>query len=85
MHVFLGNCSCVALPPASLQSWYWVADFCTDHDIEFVLGHALYMKAIHGGKAKNDKIDSEKLAAISMCIAMTIPGIAERCVIAPGV
>jgi hypothetical protein len=32
-------------------SWYWIADFCTDHDIEFVLGHALYMKAIHGGKA----------------------------------
>ena len=25
--------------------------------IAFVLGHALYMKAIHGGKAKNDKID----------------------------
>ncbi len=26
--------------------------------ITFVLGHALAMKAIHGGKAKNDKIDS---------------------------
>jgi hypothetical protein len=37
-------------------SWYWIADFCADHGIEFVLGHALYMKAIHGGKAKNDKI-----------------------------
>ena len=45
-------------------SWYWIADFCTDHDIEFVLGHALYMKAIHGGKAKNDKIDSEKIARL---------------------
>ncbi len=30
-------------------SWYWVADFCEDQGIEFVLGHALYMKAIHGG------------------------------------
>jgi hypothetical protein len=30
--------------------------------IEFVLGHALYMKAIHGGKAKNDKIDAYKIA-----------------------
>jgi hypothetical protein len=29
-------------------SWYWIADFCEDHDIDFVLGHALYMKAIHG-------------------------------------
>jgi len=35
-------------------SWYWVADLCVDNAIDFVLGHALYMKAIHGGKAKND-------------------------------
>jgi hypothetical protein len=26
------------------------------------LGHALYMKAIHGGKTKNDRIDSHKIA-----------------------
>jgi transposase len=32
--------------------------------IPFVLGHALYMKAIHGGKAKNDKIDSHKIAVL---------------------
>ena len=43
-------------------TWYWIADFCRDHQIKFVLGHALYMKAIHGGKAKNDKIDSKKIA-----------------------
>jgi transposase len=29
-----------------------------------VLGHALAMKAIHGGKAKNDKIDSRKIASL---------------------
>ena len=45
-------------------SWYWVADFCEDNKIAFVLGHALYMKAIHGGKAKNDKIDSLKIATL---------------------
>lgn len=45
-------------------SWYWVADICADHGIPFVLGHALYMKAIHGGKAKNDKIDAEKIARL---------------------
>ncbi len=45
-------------------TWYWLADFCSENDIEFVLGHALYMKAIHGGKAKNDKIDSFKIATI---------------------
>ena len=32
--------------------------------IAFVLGHALYMKAIHGGKAKNDKIDAQKIAVL---------------------
>jgi transposase len=45
-------------------SWYWVADLCHNEGIPFVLGHALYMKAIHGGKAKNDKIDSQKIAAL---------------------
>ena len=45
-------------------SWYWIADFCEDNNITFILGHALYMKAIHGGKAKNDKIDSYKIASL---------------------
>jgi hypothetical protein len=27
-----------------------------------VLGHALSMMAIHGGKAKHDKIDAQKIA-----------------------
>jgi transposase len=45
-------------------SWYWLADFCSDIGLSFVLGHALYMKAIHGGKAKNDKIDAEKIALL---------------------
>ena len=45
-------------------SWYWLADLCVDKEIPFVLGHALYMKAIHGGKAKNDKIDSRKIAGL---------------------
>ncbi len=41
--------------------WYWLADACQDAHIHFVLAHALYLKAIHGGKNKNDRIDSEKL------------------------
>lgn len=45
-------------------TWYWIADFCTEQAIPFVLGHALYMKAIHGGKTKNDRIDSEKIASM---------------------
>jgi len=47
-----------------MHCWYWVADWCEDNHIDFVLGHALYMKAIHGGKAKNDKIDSFKIAKL---------------------
>lgn len=43
-------------------AWYWLADLCAQHGITFVLGHALYMKAIHGGKSKTDKIDSQKIA-----------------------
>ena len=45
-------------------AWYWLADLCQAESIPFVLGHALYMKAIHGGKTKNDKIDSFKIATL---------------------
>jgi transposase len=45
-------------------TWYWLADLCAQEQIPFVLGHALYMKAIHGGKAKNDKIDSQTIAVL---------------------
>ena len=45
-------------------TWYWVADLCEQESIPFILGHALYMKAIHGGKSKNDRIDSLKIAAL---------------------
>jgi len=45
-------------------TWYWLADLCAAEGIAFVLGHALAMKAIHGGKAKNDKIDSHKIAVL---------------------
>ncbi len=45
-------------------TWYWLADLCVREEIKFVLGHALYMKAIHGGKAKNDKIDAYKIATL---------------------
>jgi transposase len=45
-------------------AWYWLADLCAAEAIPFVLGHALYMKAIHGGKAKNDRLDSFKIATL---------------------
>jgi len=45
-------------------TWYWLADLCAREGIAFVLGHALYMKAIHGGKAKNDRLDALKIATL---------------------
>src|SRR5271169_2146895 len=44
--------------------WYWLSDLCHQEKLAFVLGHALYMKAIHGGKAKNDRIDAGKIARL---------------------
>jgi transposase len=41
--------------------WYWLADACEEAGLKFVLAHALYVRAIHGGKNKNDRVDSEKL------------------------
>ena len=45
-------------------TWYWLADWCAAQGIPVVLGHALDMTALHGGKAQNDKIDSHKMAAL---------------------
>ncbi len=47
-----------------VSNWYWLADLCEDEKVEFALGHAQYMKAVHGGKANNDRIDSEKIARL---------------------
>jgi transposase len=47
-----------------LFCWYWLADLCHAEHIAFVLGHALYMRAIYGAKTKDDKIDSEKIACL---------------------
>ena len=46
----------------SMHSYYWLADGCIENNIPFYLGHAYYMKTIHGGKKKNDKLDSKKIA-----------------------
>lgn len=45
-------------------AWYWIADVCMEEGIAFVLGHALYMRTIHGAKAKNDRVDSRKTAGL---------------------
>jgi hypothetical protein len=54
----------LAVAVECIFTWYWLADRCAQEGIAFVLGHALYRKAMHGGKAKNDKIDSQKIAVL---------------------
>ena len=54
----------IVLAVECIFAWYWVADLCAKANIPFILGHALYMKAIHGSKTKNDKIDSLKIAKL---------------------
>ena len=44
--------------------WYWLADLCAEHGVTFILAHALCLKAIHGAKTKNDRVDSEKLVVL---------------------
>jgi hypothetical protein len=41
----------VALAVECMFTWYWIADFCVTNKIPFILGHALYMKAIHHTKS----------------------------------
>jgi transposase len=47
-----------------LFTWYWLADLCAREGIPFVLGHALDMQALHGGKAKHDRIDAQTIAVL---------------------
>src|SRR5215475_12383732 len=47
-----------------LCTWYGLADLGAREGIPCVLGHALSMQAMHGGKAKNDQIDSHKSAVL---------------------
>jgi Transposase len=42
----------------------WLADLWAQEGIPCALGHALSMQAIHGGKAKNDKLDAPKMAVL---------------------
>ena len=48
----------------STTGWYWLNDLLSDHDIELVLAHAKYLKAISYAKVKTDKVDSQTLATL---------------------
>jgi transposase len=44
--------------------WYWLSDLCLAEKVPLVVGHAYYMRLIHGAKAKNDRIDAHKIARL---------------------
>ena len=54
----------IVMAAECMFTWSWLADFCAEQRIPFVLVHALYMKASHGGKAKHDTIDAHKIAVL---------------------
>jgi transposase len=48
----------------STTGWYWLNDLLQDNDIDLVLAHAKYLKAISYAKVKTDKVDSQTLAIL---------------------
>jgi len=54
----------IVLAAAWMFPWYWLADLCAAHGIPVVLGQALSLPAMHGGKAKNEKIDAQNIAVL---------------------
>ena len=42
--------------------WYWVADWCTEHEVPLTLAHAKMLKAISYAKVKTDSVDARTLA-----------------------
>ena len=48
----------------STSNWYWLSDLLNNHNIEMILAHAKYLKAISYAKVKTDKIDSLTLAQL---------------------
>lgn len=57
--------------------WCWVADSGALHNMPVVLGHALYMKGVPGGKTKNECIDASEIA-LSFAVTRMEMNIAER-------
>jgi transposase len=45
-------------------AWYWLSDLCQAEKVPLLVGHAYYMRLIHGAKAKNDRIDAHKIARL---------------------
>lgn len=53
--------------------WYRLADLCTARNFPSLLGHALYLKAIHGGKTKTADFSSGIQATAILVISTRRP------------
>ena len=60
-------------------TWYWLADLCAQQGIPFVLGHVLYMKAIHGGKAMTRSIHNRLPPGCAVACCPKPMSIQHRC------
>src|SRR5215831_5164826 len=58
------SCARLVVAVECMFTWSWLADLCAHAGFAFVLGHALSMQAMHGGKAQNDQIASQKIAVL---------------------
>jgi transposase len=54
----------IVLAVACIFPCSWLAHLCAQEGLPLVLGHALSMQAMHGGKATNDQSDSQKIAVL---------------------
>lgn len=48
----------------STMNWYWISDLLRINNIELVLAHSKYLKAISYAKVKTDKVDATTLAQL---------------------
>ena len=71
---YIGN---VIVGVECMHCWYWVSDWCTELGVDFVLGHALYMKAILGGKTKTIKWIPSKLLPYHVVVIFHSPTITQ--------
>jgi transposase len=49
---------------AGVFPWSWLADLCAQEGLPFVLGHALSLQALPGGKATHDTSDAHQMAGL---------------------
>ena len=64
LHVMAPSREGLVVAVECLFTWDWLADLCPHEGLPLVLGHALYMKAIHGGKSTHDQLDAHQIAGL---------------------